>query len=95
MVKGSGNRSKQKRRAVGHSNSEKESDFVEDLLRDYKKKSEIKGKRVKVSLGKRSSSSFDDDVSLNYHLKKKRHPSRCPNMELGDKRESSDKDSQE
>ena len=39
--KGTGNRSKKKRRVVGHSDSEKESDFVEDLVKDYKKKYEI------------------------------------------------------
>ena len=62
MNKGTRNRSKKKRRAVGHSNSKKESDFVEDLVRDYKKKYEIKGKRVKVSPGVRASSPSDDET---------------------------------
>ena len=64
MAKGIGNISKKKRRATGHSNSERGSDFVEDLLRDYKKKLEIKGKRVKDSLGKRALSPSDEDDTL-------------------------------
>ena len=94
-MKGTGNRSKKKRRATGHSNSNKESDFVEDLLRDYKKKSEIKGKRVKFSLWKRDFSSSDDDVTLAHSLEKKIHLSRRPDKELGGKGESGDEDSQE
>ena len=64
VIKGTGNRSKKKRRGAGHSNSEKESEFVEDLVRDYKKKYEIKGKRVKESPGMRASSPLDDDETL-------------------------------
>ena len=64
VVKGTRNRSKKKRRVVGHSDFGKESDFVEDLVRDYKKKYEIKGKRVKESLGMRASSPSDDDETL-------------------------------
>ena len=62
MNKGTRNRSKKKKRAVGYSDSEKESDFVEDLVRDYKKKYEIKGKRVKDSLRVRASSPSDDET---------------------------------
>ena len=62
MVKGTGNKSKKKRRVAGHYDSEKESDFVEDLVRDYKKKLEIKGKRVKESLGVGASSPSDDET---------------------------------
>ena len=80
---------------MGHSDSEKESDFVEDLLRDYKKKFEIKGKRVKVSLGKRASSPSDEDDTLARHLEKKRYSSKHPDKELGDKGDSGDEDSQE
>ena len=93
VVKGSSNRATKKRRAVCHSDSDKESDFVEDLLRDYKKKAEYMGKRVKSSLGKRDSSSSDEDVTLACNLDKKRHPSRHPDKELGGKRASNDEDS--
>ena len=84
-MKGTRKSSKKKRRPVGHSNSDKESDFVEDLLMDYKKKSEIKGKRVKVSLGKRVLSCSNDDDTLSHCLEKKRHMSRRLDKELGEK----------
>ena len=95
VVKGSRNKATKKKRAASHSNSDKESDFVEDLLRDYKKKSENKGKRVKASPGKRASSSSDKDVTHARNLDKNRHPSRHPDKELGGKRVSSDEESQE
>ena len=56
LVKGTGNRSKKKRRVLGHFDLKKESDFVEELVKDYKKKLESKGKRVKDSSGQRDSS---------------------------------------
>ena len=49
VKKGIGSRSKKNKRAVGHSDSEKESDFVEDLVRDYKEKNENKEKKFKDS----------------------------------------------
>ena len=70
MNKGTLSRSKKKKRVVGHSDSEKKSDFVEDLVRDYKKKSENKGKRIKDSLVVRASSTSDDET-LAYRLERK------------------------
>ena len=95
MVKGIGNRSKKKRRVAGHSNSKKESDFVEDLVRDCKKKSEIKGKRVKDSSRQRDSSPFADDETLARQLEKKRYPFRRLDKDLDDKGDLGDEDSQE
>ena len=92
MNKGTGSRSKKKKRMVVHSDSEKESNSIEDLVRDYKKKSENKGKRVKDSLGVRASSPLDDET-LAHRLEKKRYPSRHLEKDLGDKGESSDEDS--
>lgn len=62
IIKGTGRNSKKKRRAVGHSDSENESDFVEELVRKYKKNSVGKGKRIKVSPEVRDSSPSDNDT---------------------------------
>ena len=56
--------------------SDKESDFMEDLVRDFYKKSGRKGKRGKGILEERASSP-SNDVPLARRLARKRSPPRC------------------
>ena len=70
-----GGSSKKKKKVFVHSNSNKESDFMEHLLRDYKKKSESKGKRIKgIPIVRASSSSDDEPVAR--RIERKRYPSK-------------------
>ena len=86
-------RLKKKKRVVGHSDLEKESDFVEDLVRDYKKKSENKGKIIKDSPMVRASSPSDDET-LSHRLERKRYPSRCLEKKFGYKGDLGEEDPQ-
>jgi len=65
---------------------------VEDLVRDYKKKSENKGKRIKDIPVVRASSPLDDET-LARRLERKRYPSGCLEKQFGYKGESGEEDS--
>ena len=94
LNKGLGGSSKKKKKSVCSLYLDKESDFMKDLVRDYKKKSESKGKRIKGITIVRVSSPSDDET-LARRLERKRYPSRCQEKHLRYKGDLGDEDSEE
>ena len=76
LKKGFGGSSKKKKKVIVDFDSDRESNFMEDLVRDYKKKRGGKGKRIKGILDERAASPSDDEP-LACRRERKRFPSRC------------------
>ena len=68
--------SKKKKKVSVDIDSDQESDFMEDLVRDFYKKSGRKGKRGK-GISEERASSPSNDVTLARRLARKRGPPRC------------------
>ena len=76
LKKGSGGSSKKKKKLIDDCDLDRESDFMEELVRDhYKKRSGGKGKSIKGNHDERASSPSDDEP-LAHQMERKRFSSR-------------------